>query len=259
MLEAEKLGGIMNEKPMTEKRIALVTGANRGMGLATAEALALRGYRVVMVGRDAEQIRDAAQVLNAGGSSVEAFVADITDDDAVSRLSQHLTDKHGRLDVLVNNAGVILEHGTGKDPSATSVFHVPLTLIRDTLEINTLGALRLIRIAVPLMQRHGYGRIVNVSSGMGALSDMDGRWPGYRLSKTGLNALTRIVHAELAQSGGHGIKINSVCPGWVRTDLGGPHAPKSIAEGIAGIVWAATLPESGPSGGFFRDGKPIDW
>lgn len=244
---------------MDEKRVALVTGANRGMGLATAEALALRGYRVVMVGRDAEQIRDAAHVLNAGGSNVEAFVADITDDDAVAHLHEHLAEKHGRLDVLVNNAGVILEHGTARDPAATSVFHVPLASIRDTLEINLLGGLRLIRIAVPLMRRHGYGRIVNVSSGMGALSDMDGRWPGYRLSKTGLNALTRIVHAELTQAGDRGIKINSVCPGWVRTDLGGPHAPRSIAEGIAGIVWAATLSENGPSGGFFRDGKPIDW
>lgn len=244
---------------MDEKRVALVTGANRGMGLATAEAMVLRGYQVVMVGRDAERIQDSVQVLKAGGLNAEAFVADVTDDKAVAVLGAHLTDRYGRLDVLVNNAGVILEHGTAKDPASTSVFQVPLELIRDTLEINTLGSLRLIRIAVPLMRRHGYGRIVNVSSGMGALSEMDGRWPGYRLSKTGLNALTRIVHAELTQAEDRGIKINSVCPGWVRTDLGGPHAPRSIGEGIAGIVWAATLPDDGPSGGFFRDGKPVDW
>jgi NAD(P)-dependent dehydrogenase (short-subunit alcohol dehydrogenase family) len=127
--------------------------------------------------------------------------------------------------------------------------------ILDAVDNNALGALRMIRRALPAMNRNRYGRIVNVSTGMSSLSDMGGGSVPYRISKTALNAITRVAHAEA----GRNVKVNSVCPGWVRTDMGGASAPRGVAKGAAGIVWAATLPDDGPSGGFFRDGKAVDW
>ena len=140
------------------------------------------------------------------------------------------------------------------EPGPASVFNADIDTIRQAMETNTYGALRLAQALIPLME--GQGTVVNVSSGMGQLSDMNGCCPAYRLSKTALNAVTRILADELKDSG---IKINSVCPGWVRTDMGGDNADRPVAEGAAGIVWAACLPEDGPSGGFFRDGQPIPW
>jgi NAD(P)-dependent dehydrogenase (short-subunit alcohol dehydrogenase family) len=131
-----------------------------------------------------------------------------------------------------------------------------LERVREALETNLLGAWRLCEVAIPFMRRHGYGRIVNISTGMAALEDMGGGSPGYRVSKTGLNALTRILASELR---GSGILVNSVCPGWVQTDMGGSHAPRPVEEGAEGAVWAATLPNNGPTGGFFRDQRPVPW
>jgi NAD(P)-dependent dehydrogenase (short-subunit alcohol dehydrogenase family) len=122
------------------------------------------------------------------------------------------------------------------------------------METNTLGVVQVCQTLIPLMD--GRGRVVNVSSGMGQLSEMNGCCPGYRLSKTALNAVTRILADELRETG---LKVNSVCPGWVRTEMGGPEATLSVEEGARGIVWAATLPDDGPSGGFFRRGEPIAW
>ena len=131
-----------------------------------------------------------------------------------------------------------------------------LDVVRETLEINLFGAWRLCEAFVPLMQRNRYGRIVNVSSGMGALNDMSGGSPAYRVSKTSLNALTRILASELR---GSGILVNSVCPGWVQTDMGGANASRTVEEGADTPVWAATLPNNGPSGCFFRDRRQIPW
>jgi NAD(P)-dependent dehydrogenase (short-subunit alcohol dehydrogenase family) len=157
---------------------------------------------------------------------------------------------HGRLDVLVNNAGII---GGGW---STSAVDVDLDQVRKTLETNFYGTWRLTQGALPLMRRNSYGRIVSLSSGMGQLSDMGGHSPAYRVSKAGLNALTRILTAEL---GDENILVNSCCPGWVRSDMGGPHAPRSLEEGADTVVWLATLPDDGPRGGFFRDRQPIPW
>jgi NAD(P)-dependent dehydrogenase (short-subunit alcohol dehydrogenase family) len=177
---------------------------------------------------------------------------DVTDDASIRALADYLRQDLGRLDVLVNNAGIFPDPppGSGRD----SVFAADLEAVRRGLETNVIGPLRVCQALIPLM--NGHGRVVNVSSGMGQLAEMNGCCPGYRLSKTALNAVTRIFADELKATG---VKVNSVCPGWVRTEMGGEEAPLSVEEGAAGIVWAATLPEDGPTGGFFRQGQPIPW
>ena len=170
----------------------------------------------------------------------------------IQQLANFVRDTFGRLDLLVNNAGIFPDppRGSGND----SVFDAKAQTLRDGIETNTLAPLRLCQTLIPLM--NGNGRVVNVSSGMGQLSEMNGCCPGYRLSKTALNAVTRIYADELKNSN---VKINCVCPGWVLTNMGGPNAELSVVDGAKGIVWAATLPDDGPCGGFFRHGAKIDW
>ena len=234
--------------------VAVVTGANRGLGLETSRQLAARGISVVLTSRSPERGQAAAGQLRSEGLDVRFHVLDVTDAAAVHALSTFLTSEFGRLDILVNNAGIFSDPYNPDDAAQASIFNANLDTIRQALETNTYGALRLVQALIPLM--NGRGNVVNVSSGMGQLSDMNGCCPGYRLSKTALNAVTRIFADELRDSA---IKINSVCPGWVRTDMGGAAAERSVQEGAAGIVWAACLSADGPSGGFFRDGKPIPW
>ena len=174
----------------------------------------------------------------------------MTDEESINRCIDWIAAEYGRLDVLVNNAGII---GGGW---STSALDVDLDEVRATLETNLFGAWRLTQVALRLMRKNGYGRIVNLSSGMGQLSDMGGHSPAYRLSKTGLNALTRILTAEFE---GENILVNSCCPGWVRTDMGGRSARRSVEEGADTPVWLATLPDDGPRGGFFRDRETIPW
>jgi NAD(P)-dependent dehydrogenase (short-subunit alcohol dehydrogenase family) len=237
---------------MKKNCVAVVTGAYRGLGLETCRGLAERGCTVILTARREEAGRRAAEGLQQAGGDVRFHALDVTDALSIDRLARFLEESFGRLDVLVNNAGIFPDPAPGS--GAESIFAADLETIRAALETNTLGALRLCQALIPLM--HGEGRIVNVSSGMGQLSDMNGTCPGYRISKTGLNAVTRIFADELR---GTGIKINSVCPGWVRTEMGGANADLSVAEGARGILWAATLPDDGPSGGFFRHGEPIPW
>ncbi|MFI4937308.1 MAG: SDR family oxidoreductase [Candidatus Berkiellales bacterium] len=241
-----------------DQKIAVISGANRGLGLATSEALANQGYLVVMLGREKDKIERAAAHLKEMQLNVIPYQVDITKDDQVKKLKETLANQFDHIDVLINNAGIILERLDDNFNASLSVMDEDINLIRQTFETNTLGSLRLCQALMPLLKKSKSGRIVNVSSGMGQLSAMDGYWPGYRMSKTALNALTRILHSELREENSP-IKINSICPGWVKTDMGGPKATRTIAEGIKGIVWAATLPDSGPSGGFFRDGEPIPW
>ena len=232
---------------MTENgRVALVSGGNRGIGLEIVRQLAGRGITVILGSRDEESGRAAAEGLSG---DVVVRQLDVTDEGSVARLASFVEDEFGRLDVLVNNAGI------SNDDGQRGV-NADLDRVREALEANLFGAWRLCEMAIPLMQRHGYGRIVNVSSGMGALEDMGGGSPGYRVSKTALNALTRILASELR---GSGILVNSVCPGWVQTDMGSPRAPRPVEEGADTPVWAATLPKGGPTGGFFRDRRPIPW
>ena len=232
---------------MTENgRVALVSGGNRGIGLEICRQLADRGIAVILGSRGEENGREAARNLSG---KVVAHQLDVADEGSVDRLASFVEEDFGRLDILVNSAGISNDEGQrGVDAD--------LGRVREALEANLFGAWRLCEMAIPLMQRGGYGRIVNVSSGMGALEEMGGGSPGYRISKTALNALTRILASELR---GSGILVNSVCPGWVQTDMGGSRAPRPVEEGADTPVWAATLPQSGPTGGFFRDRRPIPW
>lgn len=235
-------------------RIAVVTGANRGLGLETCRQLARRGLTVVLASRDAAKGEAAAARLRDDGQTVQFHPLDVTDPHSIHRLALYLKGEFGRVDILVNNAGVFLDPLDSPDAAAASVLRADLETVRRSMETNVYGPLLLCQALVPLMQ--GRGRIVNLSSGMGQLSDMNGCCPGYRFSKVAINALTRSLADELRSTA---IKINSVCPGWVRTDMGGSHANRSVEEGADTIVWLATLPDDGPSGGFFRDRKPIPW
>ncbi len=237
-------------------RVAVVTGGNRGIGFEICRQLAAKGLRVVLTARTLGKARAAAVRLKHLGLAVDTAALDVTDDASVKRLARFLLRNHGGVDVLVNNAGIYLEGGYGDGRDPLSVFHEPLAFVRRTMDTNLHGPYRLCQALVPSMVARGYGRVVNVSSGSGQLADMDGREAGYRMSKTALNALTRIWAKELA---GTGVKVNALCPGWVRTDMGGPGAPRTVAQGADTAIWLATLPARGPNGGFFRDRKPIPW
>ena len=237
-----------------------MSGGNRGLGRAIGEALAEREYHVVLGCRDVRAGEPVAAALKKRGLAASAMPLDVTSEESVQSFARRIEQEFGRADVLVASAGVILEPydrtGVPEVTPAATVLDGDFGQARGTIEVNLFGAYRLIRAIVPMMRRQGSGRVVAVTSGMGTFADMAPGWPGYRISKAALNALTRILALELQ---GTNVLVNAVCPGWVRTELGGPKATRSIAEGVAGIVWAATLPDDGPSGGLFRDGTPIPW
>jgi NAD(P)-dependent dehydrogenase (short-subunit alcohol dehydrogenase family) len=243
----------MAKKDLAEKRIALVTGANRGIGLEIVRQLARRGLTTVLAARDLTKGQAAAASLSTEGLDVAAVAIDVTEGESVRAGVADLLARFGRIDVLVDNAGILNECFSPED---ASVFEAPIDLVMQTFATNTVGPLRLIEAIVPGMRERGYGRVVNLSSGAGQLSEMGSGFPAYRMSKAALNALTRLTAAEL---GPGGVKINAMCPGWVRTDMGGPNATRTVEKGAETAVWLATLPADGPSGGFFRDRKPIPW
>ena len=223
--------------------VAVVTGANRGIGREVVRQLAERGYTTVLGSRDAANGERAAADLGLGDRVVSRQL-DVSDDESVRAFAARLD----ACDVLVNNAAV--DYDT--DQRATSA---DLARVRDDLDTNLFGAWRTTQALLPLLRASDHARIVNVSSGAGQLTDMGGGTPAYKVSKVTLNALTRMLAAELR---GDGVLVNAICPGWVATDMGG-RGGRPIEEGAAGVVWAATLPDDGPTGGFFRDGKPIPW
>jgi NAD(P)-dependent dehydrogenase (short-subunit alcohol dehydrogenase family) len=215
---------------------ALVTGANRGLGLEVARQLAARGYEVLAGARNPGVVPAI--------DGVRAVRLDVTDQDDIGALRRELT----ALDVLVNNAAIHYD-------AWESVLTADLDVVREALETNTLGAWRLAMACAPLLRACGHGRLVNVSSGGGALTGMRDGAPAYSISKAALNALTLMLADALRRDR---VLVNAVCPGWVATDMGGPGG-RPVRDGAAGIVWAATLPDDGPTGGFFRDGRPIAW
>ncbi len=230
-------------------RVAVVTGANRGLGFETCRQLAQQGYQVVLTSRDEAKGEAAAEKLRRAGGSIVYHPLDVTSAESISRLCAFVVREFGRADVLVNNAALYLDEGR-------DVLDVELEVFRTTLETNVYGPLLLCQQFVPLMLKQNYGRVVNVSSGSGQLADMGSDTPAYGMSKTALNALTLMLARRVR---GRNILVNAVCPGWVRTEMGGPYAPRSVEEGADTIVWLATLPDGGPNGGFFRDRQPIEW
>jgi NAD(P)-dependent dehydrogenase (short-subunit alcohol dehydrogenase family) len=229
--------------------VALVTGANRGIGHEVAAQLAGRGYDVILSARDPNAAeRAATEVAEQTGARVSALTLDVAHPASIASAAERVTGDPGRLDVLVNNAGVGTDWGvSGTDPDFDA--------IERALQTNFYGAYRLTVALLELLRASAHPRIVNVSSGMGGVAEMGGWSPGYRVSKAALNAMTRILSTELASEG---VLVNSACPGFVATDMGAQFgASKSVEDGAAGIVWLATLPDDGPTGGFFRDGAPV--
>ncbi|MCB0356283.1 MAG: SDR family NAD(P)-dependent oxidoreductase [Bdellovibrionales bacterium] len=235
--------------------IAIITGANRGLGFEACRALGTQGYHIVMVGRDEQSLINAQTKLQSLGITSTLKVVDLRDSKAIEKFVHSLSNEFKQINILINNAGVLLETQETGTMSGLGI-QVKRIDIENEFAVNTFAPLELMQKIIPLMMANNYGRIVNVSSGMGSLNEMNGGWPIYRASKAALNALTRIFAVE-TQS--YNIKVNSVCPGWVKTDMGGENAARTIEEGIQGIIWAATLDEEGPTGGFFRDGKAIAW
>ena len=234
---------------MNAANIAVVTGANRGIGLETARQLAKLGWQVVLTSRDPDKGNQAASRLGEQGLTVDALQLDVTDRQSCASAHQWLAQRFDRIDALVNNAGIMI------DPQGVSTLELSSDVLRQTLETNLFGVLNVTQALAPLLRGSRRARVVNLSSGLGQLTDMQAGTPAYRMSKTALNALTRILAAELAP----GVKVNAMCPGWVRTDMGGPQGERSVEQGADTAVWLATLPEDGPTGGYFRDRQPIPW
>ena len=230
-------------------RIALVTGANRGIGLETCRQLLAQGLRVAMTGRDQHAVERALEGLQASRDSVIAVRMDVTDATSIKAAHDTIIKQFGAVDVVVNNAAILLFE-------SADVLETPLQGFRETFETNCFGVIEVCREFVPPMADRQYGRVVNVSSGAGQLSRMSTYAPAYSMSKSALNAFTRILAATYR---GSGVLANLVDPGWVRTEMGGQSAPRSVQQGADTTVWLATLPDNGPTGGFFRDRQPIEW
>jgi NAD(P)-dependent dehydrogenase (short-subunit alcohol dehydrogenase family) len=229
----------------SDRPVAVVTGANRGIGLEVTRQLAERGYLAVLGSRDPAKGEAAATALGLDG--VVPRRLDVSDDGSVRGAAEWIERDLGRADVLVNNAAILYD-------TENRAIDVSLDVIREALETNLFGAWRTSQALLPLLLRSPHPRIVNVSSEGGSLASMSGGAPAYSVSKASLNALTRLLAGELRGR----VVVNSVCPGWVATDMGGPGG-RPVAEGAASVVWAATLPDDGPSGGFFRDGREVPW
>lgn len=239
---------------MSKTRVAVVSGGNRGMGLEICRQLLGKGVSVVMGSRDAARGKKAAaqlaEEIKPEIAQIMSLPLDVTSQESVTRFGAAVEDHFGSLDILVNNAGIMPETREGKLAQTTR------KMFREILDVNVIGAVMMCQAFVPLMRKLGYGRIVNMSSGLGQLERMGQGLPAYRISKAALNALTRTLAAELL---GTGILVNAVSPGWVKTDMGGPNAERTVEEGVETAVWLCLIPSAGPTGSFFRDRKAIPW
>jgi len=239
------------------KRVALVTGANRGIGYAISRRLGEQNITVVLGARDPRKGTEACSRLLGEGLDVHFELLDVIDEKSIKSAIERIQAHFGRLDILINNAGIMID---GEEDA----LNVDQETVRETLRINVLGPLMLCQYCIPLMQAGGYGRIVNMASGLGSLTEMADpesayagvRAPAYRLSKAGLNCITTLMAKEVR---GDNILINSACPGWVRTDMGGDQAPLTPEQGADTPVWLATLPDCGPTGGVYRERTLIPW
>jgi len=243
--------------PVHDKRVALVTGGNRGIGYAIGRSLAQRGIAVILGVRDPGRGAIACSRLQGENLDVNFELLDVTDEDSLQTAVKHIQAQFDRLDILVNNAGILID-------SAEDTLNVSRSTIERTLQTNVVGPLMLCQNCIALMRAGGYGRIVNMSSTLGSLSeivDPDSAFagvgtPAYRLSKAALNAITTLIAKAVRDDN---ILVNSACPGWVRTDMGGDQAPLTPEQGADTPVWLATLPDGGPTGGFYRERTRIPW
>ena len=226
------------------QRIAIVTGANRGIGREVSRQLAEKGYVTYLTARTIAKAQRAVAAL--GHPNLIAGELDVSSAESIATFYQRIRRKVNHVDALINNAAInydTWQHVTNADPDAA----------RDTMETNVFGAWRMCQTFLPLLRKSNHPRIVNVSSGSGTISDIDPSSPVYSMTKAALNAVTFMFAKELRRDR---ILVNAVCPGWVATDMGG-NTGRPIPDGARGIVWAATLPDDGPTGGFFRDGEPL--
>ncbi len=229
-------------------KIAVVTGANKGIGFEICRQLARKEVKVILTARNEEKGNKAKEKLQNEGLDVVFCQMDVTSEESVQRAADYVMGNFGKLDILINNAGIGGDHDN-------LVLQVNIDRIKEILDTNTFGPLRVCKAFTPIMRKNNHGRIVNISSNMGALSNMGSGATGYRISKAALNAVTRIVASELKDTN---IVVNSMAPGWVRTDMGGPTASRSVEEGADTAVWLAVT-DNLPTGRFFQDRKEIKW
>jgi NAD(P)-dependent dehydrogenase (short-subunit alcohol dehydrogenase family) len=226
-------------------RVVVVTGANRGLGLEVVRQCAARGDTVVLGSRDVDAGRRVAAGL---GDGVRPVALDVTDVDGLAAAADEADRAFGRVDVLVNNAAIHYD-------TWQNAVDVDLGVVREAWETNVLGAWQTTLAFLPLLRRSAHPRVVMVSSESGSLASMSGGTPAYAVSKAALNALTRTLAGDLRRDG---VLVNAVCPGWTATDMGG-RGGRPVGEGAASILWAADLPDDGPTGTFTRDGRPVPW
>ncbi|WND03543.1 SDR family oxidoreductase [Temperatibacter marinus] len=232
-------------------QIALVTGSNKGIGEAIATGLAAEGYTVLITSRSLAKAVAVAQRLTQDGGKAYGFELDVTNEEAVDHFAQQILNQFGQVDILVNNAGIALDQWVQGQ-------NLDLDYMRETFAVNVFAPLHLIQKFLPQMKKQAFGRIVNVSSELGSLETMEmAGTVAYRSSKTALNAVTKLLALEIED--GEDIQINAACPGWVKTALGGPEAPRSPKEGADTALWLATQPKNGPNGKLFRDRSLYPW
>ncbi|CAA2138175.1 SDR family NAD(P)-dependent oxidoreductase [Hyphomicrobium sp. ghe19] len=242
--------------PHTENsKTALVTGASRGIGFEIARQLAAQGFNVLAGVRTRDKAVKASEDFEKAGVTVTPVVLNLADSGRLSAVLTELELTSSPIDVLVNNAAILIDGPGGFD---SSFFDMTDDVFERTWETNVLGAAVTMRALMPGMLTRGYGRVVNMSSLAGQLSNMGSGYPAYRVSKAALNALTRVVAAEIAASGTN-VKVNACSPGWVRTAMGGEAAPRSPEQGAETAIWLATLDSAGPNGGFFQDHEQLPW
>jgi NAD(P)-dependent dehydrogenase (short-subunit alcohol dehydrogenase family) len=228
------------------QKIAIVTGGNRGIGFEICRQLARMGIKVILTARDESKGKDAVRKLQYEGLDVVFYSLDITDEQSIKRLAGWVEQTFNRIDILINNAAINI------DEDCTAL-KADINKIKETMETNVYGPLRLCQALVPIMRKNNFGRIVNVSSGAGALNEMTTGSPGYRISKTALNVITKLLGNELVATN---ITVNSLCPGRIRTDMN-PNGERSVEQGADTAIWLAD--ENVETGKFFRDRKEIPW
>jgi len=233
---------------MTKEKVALVTGANRGIGLGIVKGLAKEGFHVLLGSRDLDSGKQALKEMSEFINRVEVLELDVSDHKSIDKAVKWVEDKFGKLNVLVNNAGII-------GPKKSSLQSINVDELKEVMAVNYYGPIRMNKAFLHLIRMSQEGRIINVSSGMGALDDLVSGYPEYRLSKAGLNSQSILLANELREDG---IKVFAMSPGWVRTEMGGQNAPRSVEEGADTAIWLAT-DKTVETGKFYRDRQVIPW